>query len=296
MSNNSIISRAAHFDIEAPFRFRFIVPYSLGLVMPDKMLDARWLRITIALLSVVSILRITPLFVARLLGRALSDGQSLAAQSCMWLLLIMHYCMPRELNVYYVYDLISILMYQIVFLSLTEKLKIQSSGIVLALIASLNRETIIIAVLHAMVFCGCGEGAVKQRGAAILKLAMCAFAILFVRWVVSHFLSDSLISSVAPYENGHLRFFANFEKIVHSKQHRLQILMIGAGIVFWLPFAISGYTVTIRRMHWVSIFVIVGLSVVGNLSELRMYNEFLPLWAASLYFWLTDIDGRFKSL
>lgn len=280
MSTNSMISRQAHFDVDIPFKFRFLLPWLLSLVMPDRYLDVRWLKALVALASVYWILKLMPRLWTRLTLGAQGDAPRI--QLVTWAMLAFHYCLPRELNVYYVYDLPAILLYVIVVLTLTEHDTPPWWAWVLAVVASLNRETIWIAMAHAMAFQVITRPANAERHRFLLIAMLVSAAIIGIRLLENVLLGDSFSANATPMEGEKIRFLENVQRVLHNKHHTHQFVMMGLGLIMWLPFAFKNLPGTLRWLHVASVPAIAILFWAGNITELRIYNELVPLWALSL--------------
>ena len=116
---NSFIAEHAAWRIEAPFLFRWLIPWTLSTTIPTHWLDATALRIALATLFVMVALRLMPDFLTRITATRLTPQSATRIQWMLLLMLLAHYILPRNLKFYYVYDLPSITFYLMAFLALT---------------------------------------------------------------------------------------------------------------------------------------------------------------------------------
>jgi hypothetical protein len=256
------------------------VPGLLSLVMPDRYLDVRWLKAVIAIASVYWILKLMPALWRRLTQSA--DGDASRVQIVTWAMLVFHYCLPRELNVYYVYDFPAILLYVLVVLALTAQRTPPWHAWLLAVLASLNRETIWVAIVHAMACHFASHPPSTERKSFLWKAIAATGMIVAIRLLENALLGDSLASNATPMEGDKIRLIQNIGRILHDKHHTHQFVMMGMGLIFWLPLAFRQLPQLTRWLHICSLPAVAILFWAGNITELRIYNELLPLWAISL--------------
>jgi len=294
MSPNSIISRQAAFNVDIPFKYRFLIPCTLDLFLTDKVMDSRLAR-TLALMAfLVPCFWLIQRYATRIRGTELSPSETATLHASFFLLLLAHYCLPRELNVYYIYDIPAIFFYMTCFLLLTRTpAKISWYAAALTVLASLNRETVMIAVIHAAAFHLCTEQPRRQTIKQTIKksvwvhLALIAAAIVVTRITINQLLGASISSNATPMEGENIRFWANMERIAHNKHHTTQLLMLGCGAILWMPIAFLRFPHKLKWIWAASVPPLVVFAWAGNITELRMYNEFLPCLAVSLWLFLS---------
>lgn len=278
ISDNSIISRQAHFEVDIPFKFRFLTPWVISVFAPDQYLDIRFIKFLIATGASYWILKAMPSFAEGILPRTLGSKE---LQFTAWAMMIFHYCIPRELNVYYVYDFPAILFYMYATIGLMRHPS-KTWPWILVVIASLNRETIWIALIHVATFKTLSKNNSKKEKIDFLtRAAFTTGAIVLIRIIANTSMGEGFLSNATPMEGDHLRILQNLRRISSEKAHTHQLFMLGMGMVLWLPWALRKTPSALRQLHVASIPPIALLLWTGNVTELRMYNEFIPLWSTT---------------
>lgn len=292
--NSSSISDHAVFAIDPPFVFRFLLPVILSGVLPRELLDLDVTRVIVATASVLSSLLLAPHFMARISGAALSEDQSNRLRWMMLLLIAAHYILPRNLKFYYVYDLPSLSFYLLAFLALTSpESRTRWLGVLLTAALSTNRETIGVAVVHAVAWHGV-QWQLNQQGhmpGIASRLAPCfiaAIAILLVRQATVVWLDHPVQASFSWMEGDQFRLLANLERMVTKHHHGIALLWFGAGAIIWLPRKWPSLPPKVRALLIASLPVFGFFCLVGNFVELRMFNELLPILAVALTIRPTD--------
>jgi hypothetical protein len=286
---NSVISLHAQLAIEPPFVFRLLVPRVLAAVLPTPWLDLAWTRGLLAWACVGLSMWLMPAYMARIMGRQADDHERWRGRVALLAVLIAHYALPRALKFYYVYDLPAVLLGMVLFLLLTDpRAWVMWLGVVLAPVFALNRETAIVAALHAGAWWwattqGPGASAFKGLPKAVwMRVALACVGILMCRWLTSIVLAIPAASSVSWMEGDQVRLLANLQRIVTKHVHALALLWFGAGALIWLPRKWRQLSPTLKAMFIVSMPPGVLYCIVGNIVELRMFSEFVPLLAAAL--------------
>lgn len=276
------VSSLATFDADPPFKFRFILPLILNGIFSLQQLDAKNLHFLIAFPVVMAIFVQQEKFV----NKILSSTHSLIQRReitylVLFLVLLAHYCLPRSLNVYYLYDLPSILFYFYAFNTLTEERRIPLYAPLIILIGFLNRETLVIALLHATAY-----NIFYRRRPFLNKRLALAAGILFVfavcRISINHWLGAGVDENIALNDDGKARLINNLNILIHDANYRVQALLIGSGAILWFPFLYKSLPLKVK---WLCFFTIPALGILllgGNFVELRIYNELVPLFAALL--------------
>ena len=285
LSDNSILSRQARFEVDTPFRFRFVLPYLLHFILPDRQLDAKWLKVLAATLSTIACLVLLPRFFERLTRIKPDSSTVQQLQLGMLTMLVLHYCVPRELNIYYFNDLPAIVLYLTCFLLLTKSSRIPVSAALVTVAASLNRETVVIALFHAAAFhltSSVLAFPMAERRQALLRLALIGVTIALVRLAVNHVLHSDVTANAVPMEGERMRFAANLDRMLHDYRAAVRLPMIGFGLILWLPLVFGRLPWEIRHTHLWSLPPLAVLVWAGNFTELRIYNELVPLWVVSL--------------
>ena len=73
----SEVSFHARLIIVSPFVYRLLIPYTLGLILPAYWLDAYWLKLVFACVSVFATLYLMPRFTNRITGLQIDAGRAL---------------------------------------------------------------------------------------------------------------------------------------------------------------------------------------------------------------------------
>jgi hypothetical protein len=273
----SIIANQATFHVDSNFRLRFLLPMIFYHLLPTGAPDTTTFRMIAAFVAVAGCFMLLRPYAMRITGEAPSS----LLFPVFFILLLLHYTGFKVLNVYYVYDMPAIAFYMGVFLLLTSEDDIQILiGVILAVILSLNRETIIFAALHTIGYqlAQRREKFDRKTLTALTPAIAALFGILLLRLTMSHLLDIGGIgNSISRREGDDYRFVAYAKRLFTSSQIRFQLFTLGAGLIVWLP-------LTFRRLpkmeKWLLLLTVPGLimlNIGGNLVELRMYNECVPL-------------------
>lgn len=287
LSENSILSRQARFEVDTPFKFRFVLPYLLGLILTDQQLDAKWLKVFAATLSTTACLVLLPRFFERLTRIKPDSSTVQQLQLGTLTILVLHYCVPRELNIYYFNDLPAIALYLACFLLLTRSSRIPLSAALVSVAASLNRETVVIALFHAAGFhlTSVLTPPKAERRRALVRLALIGVTIALVRLAVNYVLDSDLTANAVPMVGERMRFAANLDRVLRDNHAAVRLPMIGFGLILWLPLVFWRLPREVRYAHLWSLPPLAVLVWAGNFTELRIYSELVPLWVVS-FAWL----------
>jgi len=300
MLPQSYVSAEAALSIDAPFVYRLLLPYGLGLVCSPQVLDSFLLRFAAAAISVFVILAWLPIYLRRVSpGNVAADAWSVWVQVGGAAVLFAHYVLPHRFHFYYIYDLPAIVFYLALFLCLTSEHPWRWwAAVPLVAIVSLNRETVVVAVLHALVL---NWSVARGRRHVQLKLlaqsAVLVAVVALVRLGVMAAISAPH-GEVAEYMDGQdIRLFANLRRVASQVQHAVTIAYFGFGLLVWLPMVWSHLPRVMRQLFQWSLLPMGLLFVVGNPTELRIFNEFVPLFAAGLAVFLsTRLPGRWLAV
>lgn len=285
---NSVVSAHANLAVEPPFVFRLLMPRLLSWALPHDWLDLEWTRGILAWMFSLASIWAMPLYLARLTGRQLAAREIRMSQMAMLGLLVAHYALPRSLKFYYVYDLPAVWFGMLLFLGLTDhRYPLRALAVALAPLCALNRETAIVAVVHAAAWHWTQTTAAMWRQPRTWPLpwpwlAAAGVAILATRPATAHLLALPTASSFSWTDEGQFRLLANLQRIATKHHHALALLWFGAGAIWWMPKHWRHFNPTIKGMCLASLPPFVLFSLVGNLVELRMFSEFVPLLAAGL--------------
>jgi hypothetical protein len=158
------------------------------------------------------------------------------------------------------------------------------------IIASLNRETIFIALLHGVIFNMTQPRNTHPARVArqLVWAAGTLLAIVGLRIAMNHLLGTSLSDNAAPMESPQtMRLLGNIDRILHNKHHTTQLLMLGAGVIVWLPFVFKQLPRQLQFIWLSSSIPFAMMMWAGNTTELRMYNEFIPSICVSMLVFLS---------
>ncbi len=299
----SQVSFHARLMVVSPFVYRMLIPYSLGLVMPPWMLDSLTLKMLMATASTLAFLVLMPAFARRVTGRPL-EGRSLWA---LWLLglmmLLAHYWMPRPYMFYYIYDLPAIPIYMACFLMLTrDSAGMKPATIALVVLASLNRETVVIALAHALGFhfVNVQGGLVERLRALTGFLKGCAAAIVLIvlaRVGLNLWIQPQGDGNVAWMEGEYVRIYASLYRIFfHESLHARAVFLFGCGALIWIPLAYRHLPVRVKALLISSLPPLLLLFTAGNIVELRIYGEFIPLLALGLHLYMAPLFAKWTKL
>jgi hypothetical protein len=291
---NSSIAEHALWRVEAPYLFRWLVPCILSNALPAVWLDEPVTRIAIAAMFVGAAVYLMPAFLTRITGGNIKPRDAQRAKWVLLLIIAAHYILPRNLKFYYVYDLPSLSFYLLAFLALTSaESRTRWLGVLLTAALSTNRETIGVAVVHAVAWHGV-QWQLNQQGhmpGIASRLAPCfiaAIAILLVRQATVVWLDHPVQASFSWMEGDQFRLLANLERMVTKHHHGIALLWFGAGAIIWLPRKWPSLPPEVRALLIASLPVFGFFCLVGNFVELRMFNELLPILAVALTIRPTD--------
>lgn len=285
------LSRQAALAVEPPFVYRFMLPWALGQVLPQPWLDAVALRTAVTALSVAACFVLYRAYAARVLG-SLASGLS---PQRLWMglavVLLAHYGIPRPYCFWYIYDIPAIVFCMVAFLAMTRrKGQVTWWCVPMLAVLSLNRETIVVAVLHAAAWQGwhlwlSGAGLrVNARAMTRVALPLLAglLAVVLMRVGLVHWLGHDAASVALMHEGEQLRIVAGLTRIASRPDHALALLLIGAGALVWLPWRWRHLPGPLRVMLVASVPAVAMFLAVGNIVELRMYSELVPVLATCL--------------
>lgn len=289
-------SRQAALAVEPPFLYRFLLPWTLGQTLPLAWLDSLALRVVVTTLAVAACFGLFPSFAARVLG----VSRAALHERKLWLglaaVLVAHYGIPRPYCFWYVYDIPAIAFYMLAFLAMTQHPgRVTWWCVPLLALLSLNRETIVVAVLHAAAWHGWRVWRVwradaragvrdllaptRRVGAPLLAGVL---AVVCVRALLVHHLGHGAASVALLHDGEQLRVVAGFARMASKPDHALALLLIGAGAMVWLPLRWRRLPAELKVLTVASVPAFAMFLAVGNVVELRMYSELVPVLAAML--------------
>jgi hypothetical protein len=303
----------ATFQAHWPYRPRFLTAWIAYQFFSGETLNGVPFRAAIAFVCWIPISLLTIRF-----AQKIQVAASVLPYVFVSFVLIMfaHYLVPNVAAQYYIYDMPAILFYLIVFLLLTSasRLNIVLGGI-LALVFTMNREPIAVAVFHAFAWWlvrssqshatsptdqtlterarrfVSGFWVDRETFFAMTAICMTLAGTVVLRQVLVYLLEGQGQGSfyVMLYEDGHIRVLANLKKILTHGGFFQQFIATGFGVVIYLPLIFRSQSLRTRALVIISIVPLFPLVFVGNFfTELRIYNEYVPLLAcllASVVMW-----------
>lgn len=298
----------ATFHSFAPYGPRFLVAYLAYHLFGASIVD--WLSFRAAMSFVCWILSVALLvrFSRRI---QVSAAAARFLMVSFTLIMLAHYCLPNVYAPYYIYDMPSILFYLLVFLLSTDKSIWRIFlGCLLAVLFSLNRESITLALFHAFAwwfgeyweiaalpgrrhllrwpllkYLPAGNTDEKRRLVAMASIAVALVATGVLRFVVVHWLYGPFQTGLeaALYEGSEIRVIANVKHLFENWGTGQQFVAIGFGAVFYLGFVLRHQSLRTRSLLIGSILPFLMMIFVANfVTELRVYNEYIPLFACLL--------------
>lgn len=149
------VSQQAALAVEPPFLYRFLLPWALDHVLPTAWLDTVALRTVVTTFSVAVCFWLFPVYAERVLCSTAGE----LSRSRLWIgltaVLVAHYGIPRPYCFWYVYDIPAIAFYMLAFLVMTrQRGRVAWWSVPMLALLSLNRETVVVAVLHAAAWHG----------------------------------------------------------------------------------------------------------------------------------------------
>lgn len=298
----------ATFHSFAPYGPRFLVAYLVYHMFGASVID--WLSFRAAMSFVCWILSV-PLLIRFSRRIQVSGSASPFLMVSFTLIMLAHYCLPNVYAPYYIYDMPSIFFYLLVFQLITEKSTWRILlGCALAVLFSLNRESITLALFHAFAwwfgeyweiaalpgrrhllrwpllkYLPAGNTDEKRRLVAMASIAVALVATGVLRFVVVHWLYGPFQTGLeaALYEDSEIRVVANVKHLFENWGTRQQFVAIGFGVIFYLGFILRDQSLRTRSLLIGNILPFLMMIFVANfVTELRVYNEYIPLFACLL--------------
>lgn len=285
------VSQQAALAVDPPFLYRFLLPWTLGQLLPSGWLDTVGLRTVVTIVSVAVCFWIFPAYAARVLGSTVGD----LSRHRLWMglaaVLVAHYGIPRPYCFWYIYDIPAIAFCMVAYLAMTRRQgQVAWWCVPMLAVLSLNRETIVVAVLHAAAWHGWrmwrdGAGLWANARAmtrVVLPLLFGLLAVVLVRVGVVHWLGQNAGSVALMSDGEQLRIVAGFTRMLSKPDHALALLLIGAGALVWLPWRWRRLPASLRVMLVASVPALAIFLAAGNVVELRMYSELVPVLGVGL--------------
>lgn len=286
------VSQQALLAVEPPFVYRLMLPWLLGQLLPPAWLDTVVLRGMVTTVSVAACFALFPAYAARVLGSASGELDRRRLWFAMAAVLVAHYGIPRPYCFWYAYDIPAIAFYMMAFLAMTRRQgQVSWWCVPMLAVLSLNRETIVVAALHAAAWHGWylwQSGAGLRVNARIttrvwLPLLAGLSAVVLVRTSLVHWLGHDAASVAVLRDGEQLRFVAGLTRMARQPDHALALSLIGAGALVWLPWRWRRLPSSLRVILGASLPAVAMFLAVGNIVELRMYSELVPVLTTGLH-------------
>jgi hypothetical protein len=269
-----------------PYKPRFIIAWAAYHLVPIEILNSVGFRTLVALISWVAALFMLPYFIERL---KIPEQNKKFAGVAFLLIMLAHYCLPNIAAPYYIYDLPAIPFYLVVFILLTsDRTRHVYLGVGLLFLFYLNRESISVAIFHSVAW-RIARNIQVRKSLREDRMALLAILIAFVgTLLIRQFLLGALdgnstrILLSTLYEDGHLRLLANISRVWNEWGSRQQFIAIGFGLILYAPFLLKKQNIETRFVFISSIFPLMPALILGNFTELRIYNEFIPITSCIL--------------
>lgn len=115
------VSQQAALAVDPPVLYRFLLPWTLGQVLPSAWLDTVALRTVVTTLSVAVCFWLFPVYAERVLGTEAGGLSRRRLWICLPAVLVAHYGIPRPYCFWYIYDIPAIAFYMWAFLAMTRR-------------------------------------------------------------------------------------------------------------------------------------------------------------------------------
>jgi hypothetical protein len=266
-----------------PFQYRALSLWILHGLIGGLGIQPGGYRPLIILWEIASLLGL--LAVMRAYLRALSPG--ILADCCAFLVIYAYaFVFGPVRSFYYPSDVLSILFFTAGLLALRQERWI-AFGIVFAL-GTLNRET---AGFLAIAFVLAQLGRMDGRRLLLAVAGMAALWIVLklgLAWIYRHnpgpgmIWADVQTMAPIPQDFGSSRFAANLAILATWRGLITVCSMCG---FLWIPVIVLWHRTGdpfVRRVVLVTLPFLAGMAVVGNIWEMRIYGELLPLWLGNL--------------
>ena len=286
-----------------PYTSRFLVAWFSYTIFGGVIVDSLAFRIAFSFFCWIVMCLMLPAFAERL--RCKLETRHVFAAFV--IIMLSHYCVPNVFYPYFIYDMPAIIFYLVVFLLLTDPSRAKIVlGCLLSLLFELNREPIAVALFHAAGWWAIGNhGAPKPSTLSIWKWVSGLFrktfpsdntpfvilavgvtlvAMCVLREVLMYIQTGTIIVADEAHflEDDHLRITANFARLFTSPEFFQQVLATGFGLIFCLPVVFSRLNWPVVGMVIASIVPLTILLFTNFFSELRIYDEYVPLMSCIL--------------
>lgn len=286
-------SRQAALAVDPPFVYRFLLSWTLGQLLPASWLDTLALRAVVTTVAVAACFALFPIYAARALGMARGTLNERRLWVGLAAVLVAHYGIPRPYCFWYIYDIPAIVFYMLAFLAMTRQPgRVDWWCVPMLVVLSLNRETVVVAVFHAAawhgwrMWCAVGraDGLTKLRSMwrVVWPLLAGVAGVLVLRAMLVRWLGLDAASVAYLRDGEQLRIVAGFARMAARPDHAMALLLIGAGALVWLPWCWERLPAALKVLLVASVPALVMFLAVGNMVELRMYSELVPVLGLGL--------------
>ena len=241
----------------------------------------------------------------------LSDTARQFLLPCFTLIMLAHYSLPNVLYTYFIYDIPALLLYLIaVILLIDSRPPVAIMGALCVTIFVINRETIVVAVVHAFAIRIADLRAEKEHSLRSISISLLPIALATIGTVaMREALVWALNGDASAMINGQnlydtigmgdgktgIRLFVNLRAIVLSWAHLQQLLCIGFGALIYLPVVFPNLSRRARYVVLLSVIPLVPAVTLGNLTEIRAFTEFVPLMACALATCASSLASGFQA-
>lgn len=283
-------SQQATLAVEPPFLYRFLLPWMLAQILPMAWMDTVALRVVVTTLAVAACFGLFPRFAARVLDVPLASLDEKRLWVGLAAVLVAHYGIPRPYCFWYIYDIPAVAFHMLAFLAMTRQQgRVAWWCVPMLALLSLNRETIVVAALHAAAWHGWhlwradARSGVSDWRASTLRvggpLLTGVLAVVCVRAALVRYLGHDAASVALLHDGEQLRVVAGLSRMTSKPDHAMALLLIGAGALVWLPLRWRRLSEELKVLMVASVPAIAMFLAVGNVVELRMYGELVPVFA-----------------
>lgn len=269
-----------------PWQGRVLLPWLGHVIFGDRIIEEVLFRVGVAFVCWILSALLLRAFARRL---KVSDATAPYVVVGFLLILIAHYCLPVIYAPFYIHDLPAILFYLIAFLLLTSENRVQILlGGALTLLFYLNKESISLVLFHAFGWWYARRWR-EEPDYSKIRFSLAVMIVIFAATIVERKLlywwlggnGDDLVAMF--YENGHVRVWANVLHAFSGLGFFQQVPAIGFAALIYVPFVFTSQSRTTRAIIVISAIPAIPLFLYGNyFTEIRVWNEFIPLFACLL--------------
>lgn len=288
------VSQQSVLAVDPPFVYRFLLPWALGHLLPTTWLDTVALRVATTAVAVSACFGLFPIYATRVLGAARGGLNERSLWAGLAVVLVAHYGIPRPYCFWYIYDIPAIAFYMLAFLAMTRQVgRMDWWCVPMLALLSLNRETIVVAALHAVAWhiwrlwpeprwANKSLREVRPMWRVLWPALAGVTGVVVLRAMLVQLLGQDAASIASVNDGGKLRIVTGLAGISSHLDHALALLLIGAGALVWVPLRWGRISTAVRILLVASLPAVVMFLAVGNILELRMYSELVPVFACAI--------------